>query len=552
MSHTLRPVPVAVSLLLTSVLAACGGGGSGEPQPSTPNTLTLSGVVQGNGAIKNAVVCLDLNANSLCDADEPASLKTGADGAYSITVDTSKVTQAQISNASLIAPQVPGKLEDGKATVDMADAGAVNTQRGYVLRQVAGKAGQINPLTTLVAAGVMAGMTEAVARDNVVLQLGLASANKIDDYQTDPSVGATVLSDSARMAAQVVSAALEAGASIVVGDQLAADLAEQGDLRGLTYSSTSDFRYQDFLRESKAVGTAGRKLTDHRVGKAAGTALTSNTLFNQAYLTPQGWLRCDATVPITTTLGNPVRSVFCNARVNFAYGLLSDISGTSMAELVTQQASQVGNVFNAGVDNTPLVNALGTARFPAGSSMNAATSVMATRPIFINNLSTDGRPQSEATTLEQLIASKPATGVNLSNSSGSLSLGISTGPLKNLRVAFTGTKDASNGTVQYYECDLNAAQTVASNCVATQTGTYAIETVHGVRVMRFAGHTETTMTNTRLYVEVKASQQANAVTTGDWVYAAREVKSGVNAESISVSNRLTSVGWQAMKNQLGI
>jgi hypothetical protein len=106
--------------------------------------------------------------------------------------------------------------------------------------------------------------------------------------------------------------------------------------------------------------------------------------------------------------------------------------------------------------------------------------------------------------------------------------------------------------VQFYECDLNAAQTVASNCATTQSGTYKIETVNGVRVMRFAGHAETTMTNTRLYVEVKASQQTNGVTTGDWVYQAREAKPGANAENVSISNRLGAEAWQGMKTQLGI
>jgi hypothetical protein len=552
MSHSLRPVPAAVSLLFISVLSACGGGSDATDAAATPPTLTLSGHVMGNGPIKNAVVCLDLNANAACDADEPAAAKTGADGAYSLTVDTAKVTQAQVSAAALIAPQVPGTLDDGKATIDMAEPTATNTTRAFVLRQVAGKAGQINPLTTLVATGVAGGMTEAQARDNVVLQLGLASAARIDDYQSDPAVSAAAFGDSARMAAQVLADALEAGAPIAVGDQTAADPASPGDLRSLSFTGTGDFRYLDFLRQDKAAGVAGRKLTDNRVGKSAGTALPSSTLYNQAYLTPQGWLRCDATVPIATTLGNPVRSVFCNTRVNFAYGVVSDVSGQAMADVVTQQASQAGNVFNAGGSNTALLAALGNTRFPADSSFNAATSVSVTRPIFINSLSTDGRPQAEATTLEQLIAAKPAGAVNLSNSSGSLSLGISSGPLKNLRVAFTGTTDAVSGTVQFYECDLNAAGTVASNCVTTQTGTYKIETVHGVRVMRFAGHAETTMTNTRLYVEVKASQQANTVTSGDWVYAAREIKPGNHAESVSVSNRLTAVGWQALKTQLGI
>ena len=93
---------------------------------------------------------------------------------------------------------------------------------------------------------------------------------------------------------------------------------------------------------------------------------------------------------------------------------------------------------------------------------------------------------------------------------------------------------------------------MASNCVATQTGTYAIETVFGSRVMRFAGHAPTVMASTRLYVEVKAAQQANNVVEGNWVYQAREAKPGSNAENVSTSNRLNTEAWQGLKTQLGL
>jgi Trk-type K+ transport system membrane component len=127
-------------------------------------------------------------------------------------------------------------------------------------------------------------------------------------------------------------------------------------------------------------------------------------------------------------------------------------------------------------------------------------------------------------------------------------LGLSSGDLKNLRVAFTGTTSQTAGTVQFYDCDLNSAQTVASNCVTAQTGTYAISTVGGMRVMRFAGHAETVMNQTRLYVEVK---DAPSVIGGNWVFVAREIKPSV-AVNQSMSMRLNATAWAAMKTQLGL
>lgn len=554
MSHSLRPVPTAVALLIASALSACGGGDDvGTETPPAPVTLNLSGQVVRGGPIKNAVVCLDLNANAACDADEPASAKTGADGAYAIVVDTAKVSAAQVSAASLISPQVPGTVDDGKATIDMSDPSQPSTTKAYVLRQVPGKAGAINPLTTLVAAGVNAGMTEATARTNVVMQLGLASEGKIDDFQSDPLTStAEGWTDSARMAARVTARALEDGATLSVGDQLSAVAAGPGSLRSLSYTGAGNYRYSDFLTLDKPAGTAGRDSKDNRAGQANGVAVADAVLYNQAYLTPQGWTRCDASVPIRAAMGSPSRSVFCNTRASFGYGTNASVADQSMADVVTQQQSQAGNVINAGASTTDLLAALGAARFPAGSALQNVVSVIATRPIFINSLSTDGRPQAEATTLEQLVAAKPAGAVNLATGGGSLSLGVTSSVARNLRVAFTGTTSPTQGTVQFFECDLNVAQTVASNCVALSTGTYGIETVHGVRVMRFAGHPETIMTNTRLYVEVKAAQQANGVASGDWVYQARENKAGVHADNVSAANRLSATGWQAMKTQLGL
>ena len=70
-------------------LAACGGDGDDSPAPTPPPPpppapITLSGEVARIGTLRNVVVCLDLNANDACDAGEPASAATGADGRYSL------------------------------------------------------------------------------------------------------------------------------------------------------------------------------------------------------------------------------------------------------------------------------------------------------------------------------------------------------------------------------------------------------------------------------------------------------------------------------------
>ena len=521
-------------------LTACGGGSSSDDADDT--TATLSGTVAVDGLVKGTVVCLDLNANAVCDSGEPASTATGSDGAYKISQDTTVITAAQVAAAPLIAPQIRG------VSIDSADGLSTANDADYVLRQVPGRAGQINPLTTLVAAGVAKGMSETTARTNAADQLGIAVA-KIDNYQDDPAFNAQQVTDNARLMAKVTAMVLESGTPLAVADPSQASAAQQGDLRSLNFTDTSNWRVTDFVYQARAAGDASLLLTDQRAERSAGTALDSATLYNQAYLTATGWRRCDATQPIRAKLGTPARSTFCDARHAIVARASTDIGARTMAALVTDLQSDSRNLFNVGGSNTALLAALGSAAFPAGSATSAGTSLTLNQPVFIDRLNADGVSQAVATTLEQLIDARPASGVNLSTAAGSLSLGLSSSSSRNLRVAFTGTTSATAGTVQYYDCELNA--NLASNCTATQTGTYEITAVNGARVMRFAGHPTTFTNNLQGYAEVKASNQANAVTSGDWVYRVRWLKP--DTESNTTRNiQLNGTAWTAMKTQLGL
>lgn len=499
-----------------------------------------------NLAVRNAVVCMDLNANDACDAGEPVSAKTGANGAYSLTYDPAVVTAAQVAAASLVAPMVPGTVANPNTTIDADDPASSVTTRAYVLKQVPGKSGQINPLTTLVSAGIKAGLTETVARANTATQLAIAPA-KIDNYQDDPAFAANTLVDNARLMALVTADALEAGANLSVSD-LTAEAAGTGDLRTLNYTDANNYYTRTPAPLAVAAGSATSDYRDLRSGLSAGVATATNVLYPTLYLSSTGWVRCDETSTHTGTRGVPSRDTYCGVSTSAGYPVLSNISGQTMASVVTAlQADPQTNTINNGLSTTSLLAALGTATFPSGSSIRTRTSVTLTQPIFINNSRTDFRPQAEATTLEQLITAKPASGVNLATASGSLTLGISTGAQRNLRVAFTGTTSPTAGTVQFYDCELNADGSVASNCSATQTGTYTISTINGVRVMGFAGHAPTTAsTQVNFYAETRGA------TASDWyVYRARQNKADINT-NFSANKRINATAWAAMKAKLGL
>ncbi len=389
-----------------------------------------------------------------------------------------------------------------------------------------------------------------MARANVVTQLGITDA-KIDNYQNDPAADDNNVQDTARFMAQVTSRVLREGGTLVVGDQTAAVTAAPGALNSLTYTDAGNYRFQTLDRMAKPAGTAGGLTANTWAGKANGVALATTALYGNVYLSPNGWVLCDDTVPISTTEGNPSRSVTCKTRKQVGYNLpATSVAGKAMADMVSQsQADPQSNVINNGTGSTPnLLAALGNAQFPASSTFYKRANYVLGSSIYINNVYSDLYSVDFARKLEDLIAKVSVANINLaSGNGGTLSMGLAgDGGLRNLRVAFIASTSPTAGTAQFYECTYNAAQTDATNCKTTTQGTYEISTVNGVRVMRLAGYPAVTATNySRIFVELKASA------TGDRVGYARETKTDL-ASILGYSNRLNATGWAAMKSQLGI
>ncbi len=550
-SHRKALLIHAFALTAALSLAACGGdGGDDTPAPAPTPTpappapapgTTLSGEVARNGTLKNVVVCLDLNANDACDSGEPASAPTGADGKYTLTYDATTVTGA--ASARLIAPVKTGDPAAASTAIDSYNPAVAATTADYVLQRPAGAGGAINPLTTLVQAGVAAGMSEADARANVALQLAIAPA-KIENYQDDPAWDDAQVRDTARTAAALISGMLRQGIALQVGDQSAA-LDAATTLNSLSYTSANDFYVQTLDRSAKAAGTPGAQATDARSGKIGGAARpdggAANALYRSAYLAADGWKYCDRSVAIQSTLGNPSRSVSCGVRTTLGWTRSTSVTGQAMADLVARWQGEPSNTINVGVATAGLNGALGSVQFPADSEEQVRTNVVLSDDVTIDNFWTRALPDDRRT-LEDVIAKYPAAGVTLPSPAGSLSLGVSSSALRNLRVAFTGA-----GTVQFYECDLNAGGTVASNCATATTGTYAIETVHGERLLRFAGQPATPAVN----YDVVYAQVDWGGADNQWVYRAHAIKGGFNGR-LSSSNRLNQSAWAAMKAQLGL
>ena len=162
-----------------ATLVACGGGGSDDATPVVPPTpeptTTSVKVTVIDGAIKNALVCLDKNRNGLCDEGEPQG-RTAEDGTVSLEVPKED------------AGQYPVVASVGTDAVD-ADHGPVTV--AFRMSAPADQVAVVSPLTTLVqqvVASTGATTTEAAA---VVQQATGIAASPLADYtkQSAPTDG---------------------------------------------------------------------------------------------------------------------------------------------------------------------------------------------------------------------------------------------------------------------------------------------------------------------------------------------------------------------------
>ncbi|KQR63273.1 hypothetical protein ASF94_01785 [Acidovorax sp. Leaf160] len=477
-----------------------------------------------------------MNANQACDASEPLSAATGADGAYTLTYQPTDVAAASAFQAAAVLAVV------GASAVDAADPNSTATTREYVLAAPAGKAAQISPLTTLVQNAVAKGLSLADAEAAVAQQLAVPVA-KLYDYQGDPLSSAAVLPDTARTAAQVTATVFEWG-GVATTVAVAAPAMPAATLASLNYTDAQNYTYA--VRETDGVVDANGNVQqfERRAGLAAGTALTGAQLYPtpaSVQLTDNGWNRCDGTPPRLNTRGSPSRTRFCDGATRFYSATLveQDVSGRAMADVVAQM--QVGDSrLNAeGVTRTPVVTmasttALGTATFPAGSTLRTNVSAQLNWPIRINNTATDSLGNG---TLANLVATRTVAAANPATAAGTLPLGL-VDSTHSLRAAFI-----DGGTAQLYRCDATAPNyTDSSNCTPLAQSAFTIQVIGGVNVLKFTAFPTTTLDSTRGYAEYNGA-----------VYQTRQQRPATDVNQVlSYAQRLNGTAWGALKAQLGL
>ena len=169
-NESLARVRALSALVAATLVAGCGGGGSDAPPPPPPPppppaTATISGTAA-DGPLQGAIACYDLNDNKACEATEPTSAASDANGKFTLSVlETDSGKHRLIVNVPATAIDKDTGAAVGTAFTLVAPAtGTTGAQSVFA-----------SPLTTLVLQQMDAsGQTLAQARDFVQAQAGLA------------------------------------------------------------------------------------------------------------------------------------------------------------------------------------------------------------------------------------------------------------------------------------------------------------------------------------------------------------------------------------------
>ena len=145
--------------------------GCGSDDASSLSTATIDGVVI-DGYWQNAKVCVDVNSNNRCDADEPYVM-SGVNGNYSIEVE-----HEYVNTKNLVAEGVAGQtIDEG---LNNGAGGVIDKNTTFMTP--ATKQYIITPITTLVKQEMDDNKTQEEAENSIAALLGIDVSKVYIDY----------------------------------------------------------------------------------------------------------------------------------------------------------------------------------------------------------------------------------------------------------------------------------------------------------------------------------------------------------------------------------
>ena len=170
MSRYAKPIaPIFCTVAIAALVTACGDGGSSAP------VATISGQVVGS-FIENARVCMDLNKNGVCDANEPAT-RSARDGAYTLPVNSGADILAEVG--------VDAFASENTDFSDRKPVAARFTMRSGNALWSAGNTA-VSALSTAISADMDSGTSLEAARKKLADKLTIDAAKVLGNYNLEP------------------------------------------------------------------------------------------------------------------------------------------------------------------------------------------------------------------------------------------------------------------------------------------------------------------------------------------------------------------------------
>ena len=168
LKHKQPVAPIFCTFAIATLVSACGSGGSSTP------IATVNGQVVGS-FIENARVCMDINKNGQCDANEPAT-RSAQDGSYSLPVTEGVDIVADIGVDAFVADKA-----------DFSDRKPVAAR--FVMRSAnalwsAGNTA-VSALSTVVSADMDNGTSLDAAKKKLANKLAIDAAKVLGNYNLE-------------------------------------------------------------------------------------------------------------------------------------------------------------------------------------------------------------------------------------------------------------------------------------------------------------------------------------------------------------------------------
>jgi hypothetical protein len=247
---------VTIAAAITAgLIAGCGASGSTPAVSGTPAALaTVSGAVA-DGYLVGATVFLDKNGNYKMDAGEPSAI-TGADGAYTLTVDP-----ADVGKYPIVAMAIKDLTVDQDTGLPVHSSYILSMPLNSVSATVSSNF--ISPMSTQIRELMATGkydMTQAM--ELMSSKLGLpAGTNMLANYMTNPG---TTINQTMHAAAQNMAGLMGSQMGQVLsssGSDTTVDVNRYRGMMGTIFSNMSSLRGSSTTTQSNMTTLMGTMTT---------------------------------------------------------------------------------------------------------------------------------------------------------------------------------------------------------------------------------------------------------------------------------------------------